>query len=341
MTTAELPRLVFDPLVEFEPRRGDVAGAPSSWRLPTEVEFLDYDAGLGLRRVVVGPLATNCWAVFSLATGTALIVDPGDEPDTIIEAVRDLDLVAVVLTGAHSHDALGLRDVAAHFGVPVLMNPDDRPVWPHELDDPQQGGHFDDNTATDTVLKAGHPLTNRPVWNGAYEPLLDGQRLRLGPLSVEVMHTSGHTPGELSLLAGNHALTGNALVPGVCGLDGGSMSTLATTSHSNYCRLLNLRGTQIIHPGHGPSITIGQSRPCRPGRMIRNARNGLIPAVEGVLAFGAGPVDVCVGHATAWCRADEASIVSEPAVEPHIPAANARVAGLRLVDNTTPVRIEG
>lgn len=289
MTTSELACSVSDPLVDSERRRSGVSGAPSSGapssgRLPTDVEFLDYDAGLGLRRVVVGPLATNCWAVFSLATGTALVVDPGDEPDTIIAAVRDLDPVAVVLTGAHSHDALGLPGVAAHFGVPVLMNPDDRPVWPHEFDDLQddlpRGGHFDDNTAKDNVLKAVQ-LTTRPVWNGAYEPLLDGQRLRVGPLSVEVMHTSGHSAGELSLLAGNHALIGNALFPGVCGLDGGSMSTVATTNHSSYCRLLNLRGTQIIHPGHGPSITIGQSRPCRPGRMIRNARKGLIPAVEG------------------------------------------------------------
>ena len=295
MTTAELPCLVSDPLVAFERSRGDVAGAPGSCRLPTEVEFLDYDVGLGLRRIVVGPLATNCWAVFSPATGTPLIVDPGDEPDTIIAAVRDLDPVAVVLTGAHWHNAFGLPGVAARFGVPVLMNPDDRPVWPHDLDDLQQDGHFDANTSTDTVLNAGHPLTNRPGWNGAYEPLLHGQRLRLGPLSVEVMHTSGDTPGGLSLLAGNHALTGNALVPGVCGLDGGSMSTVATTNHSDYCRLLNLHGTQILHPGHGPSIISNQRRH-RSDWIARNARNGLVSDDEGVFWYGTRPVDLYIDH---------------------------------------------
>jgi hydroxyacylglutathione hydrolase len=230
-----------------------------------------------VRRVVVGPLETNCWAVHASGSAQALLVDPGDEPDRIIDAVADLHVTAIVLTHAHFDHVLAVPDVAQALGAPVLAHPDDAPVWPHELDGLDRNGHFDAGTATAALLGAGHPLRpdpRRALWNGRTDrDVGDGDMLSVGPLRVQVVHTPGHTPGGLSLVVSAgagpaHVLTGDTLFPGGPGLTGWPLSDFPIILAS-VRRLLDLPACTVVHPGHGPDTTVGTERPALPSWAAR------------------------------------------------------------------------
>ena len=111
-----------------------------------------------LRRIVVGPLDTNCWAVHATGCPEALLVDPGDEPGRILDAVADLHVTGILLTHAHFDHVLAVREVAEALGAPVLAHAGDAPVWPHELATLARDAHFDAGTATPDVLAAERPF---------------------------------------------------------------------------------------------------------------------------------------------------------------------------------------
>jgi len=236
------------------------------------------DPEVVLRRVVVGPLQTNCWAVHARGHRQALLVDPGDEPDLVLAAVADLDVTAIVLSHAHFDHVLAVPSVAAALHAPVLAHADDAPVWPHELATLERTGHFDAGTATGELLAAGHPLRPDPAhpgWDGHVDRhLRDGDILQAGPLTAHVLHTAGHTPGGLSLYlpggAGHpgHVLTGDTLFPGGPGLTGWPLSDFPTILAS-VRRLLDLPARTVVHPGHGPDTTVGTERPALPSWAAR------------------------------------------------------------------------
>jgi glyoxylase-like metal-dependent hydrolase (beta-lactamase superfamily II) len=223
-----------------------------------------------LRRVVVGPLRTNCWVVHARGSPRALLVDPGDEPGRILDVVADLQVTAIVLSHAHFDHVLGVADVAAALGAPVLAHADDGPVWPHELATLDRDGHFDAGTATADLLAAGHPLRPEPwrsLWDGHIDRhVRDGEVISVGPLRIRVRHTPGHTPGGISLfLAGGagrpgHVLTGDTLFPGGPGLTGWPLSDFPTILTS-VRGLLNLPADTVVHPGHGPDTTVAAECP--------------------------------------------------------------------------------
>jgi glyoxylase-like metal-dependent hydrolase (beta-lactamase superfamily II) len=194
----------------------------------------------------------------------ALIVDPGDEPERILAAAADLDVLAVLLTHAHFDHVLAVPQVARTLDVPVLAHPADAPVWPHELAAARAAGHWNAGTATDGLL-AREPRAlafppGGPLWDGVTDPAADGQVLPIGPLAVRVLHTPGHTPGGLTLSVDGHLLTGDTLFPGGPGLTGPALSDFPAIIES-VRGLLRFPGSTRIHPGHGHETTVGAQRP--------------------------------------------------------------------------------
>ena len=170
---------------------------PASPRMP-DVELVDDTHGVVLRRVVVGPLHTNTWIMHPIGSTSALLVDPGDEPERLLDAVSDLHLATVVLTHTHFDHVLALPDITDATGAPVLTHPDEHPVWPHELATLTRTGHFDAGTATQTLLAAGHslrPHDRRALWNGVpHRRLHDRDVLPIGngPLTTPALHLHVH-----------------------------------------------------------------------------------------------------------------------------------------------------
>ena len=231
----------------------------------SDLEIVDDEHGLVVRRVVVGPLDTNCWILRSTTSNDAVVIDPGDEPSRIIDAASDLEVSAILLTHSHWDHVLALPDVADKWGCDVLMHPDDAPVWPHELDHLNRFGHFDAGTATEHLLACGcalSPPTAAAPWAGSTRPLHHNQQVPLGDnQTARIIHTPGHTPGGISVAVGNIVFSGDTLFPGGPGLTGWPLSDFATIINSIRHRLFTLPDTTIVHPGHGHSTTIVTERP--------------------------------------------------------------------------------
>lgn len=221
-----------------------------------------------LHRVVVGPLDTNCWLVHAAGAREALIVDPGDEADRILETVRrhDLDVRAIVLTHAHFDHVLAVPRLAGELAAPVLAHPADAVVWPGELDHLRTHGHWDAGTATADLLRdASHKLRaepDSPFWDGTSTPVTDGHQLHLDGLTAQLLHTPGHSPGSLTLAVDGHLFTGDTLFPGGPGLTGEQWpNTDFAAIMASVDRLMTRPPDTQVHPGHGPGTTLGAERP--------------------------------------------------------------------------------
>ena len=197
----------------------------------------------------LGPFAARCVLLSCAATGEALVVDPGFEPQAVIAAVRERTLrpTALVLTHAHVDHAWGAAALKAAFPqAALLLHADDLPLYRNLAG---QSGMF------------GLPVPEVVPHDGL---LSDGQALAFGRERVTVRHCPGHSPGHVVLLGGEDAgplaVVGDVLFAGSIGrtdLWGGSLPRLLRSIRDVLYRLPD--ATRVI-PGHGPETTIGAEK---------------------------------------------------------------------------------
>jgi hydroxyacylglutathione hydrolase len=216
-----------------------------------------------IRRVVVGPLDTNCWVIHS--AGSAILVDPGDAPEAVLDAVRDLKVTAIVLTHVHFDHVLAADTVAEELGVPVLAHPAETATWQNELAYLAEHGHYDAGTDTEKLLAADVCL-DVGMWSGRFSHV--PTTLRVGSLDVEVLHTPGHSPGSITLAVPGHLFTGDTLFPGGPGLTTGPLCDFPTIIES-VRGLLEYPADTIVHPGHGLDTTVEREKPALPSWIAR------------------------------------------------------------------------
>lgn len=199
----------------------------------------------------VGLLECNCSVVADDETKEAVVVDPGDEIERVQRILTKFDLRVryIIATHAHIDHVGGLRNLHETTGAPVLMHVADLPLYEN--------------------------LAAQAAWLGVETPrmlevdqfLKEGDRLCWGSLSLEVLHTPGHSPGSISLhLPGENAriFAGDTLFQGSVGrwdLWGGSEEQLLRSIHE---KLLLFPDETPVFPGHGPSTTIGRERESNP-----------------------------------------------------------------------------
>jgi len=188
------------------------------------------------RSISVGELAVNCYLVFSQESGGGYILDPGDDSEKIIRSVAELNIHpgAVILTHGHIDHAGGISPLLSAFDIPLLMHQDDLPVL---------------NSQLNREMSAALGMEMPPQPDGFFS---EGEEVRCDGVSLEVIHTPGHTPGSVCLKAGNMLFTGDTLFAGSIGrtdLPGGDFKTL----QASLDRLRGFSPGTIILPGHGES----------------------------------------------------------------------------------------
>lgn len=199
----------------------------------------------------VGMLACNCSILADESNGDAVVIDPGDDVDQVLQilAKHHLRVKSIIATHAHIDHVGGIAKLKQATGAAVLMHHDDLPLYQN------------------LALQAEWLGVETPAISEVDHFLKEGDKLQCGGLNLEVLHTPGHSPGSLSLhLPGEHAriLSGDTLFQGSIGrtdLWGGSFDQIMRSIHS---RLLIFPDQMPVFPGHGAPTTIGEERESNP-----------------------------------------------------------------------------
>ncbi|WP_042364837.1 MBL fold metallo-hydrolase [Streptacidiphilus neutrinimicus] len=174
----------------------------------------------------------NVWLVGD--DQAVVVVDPAHDAEAILRAVGEREVTAVVCTHAHNDHVNAAPEVADRTGAPILLHPDDLPLW-----------------------QQTHPsrLPDRD--------LADGAVLTVADTDLHVLHTPGHAPGAVCLHAPALAtvFTGDTLFAGGPGATGRSFSDFPTIVRSIADRLLTLPPDTLVRTGHGPTTTIAAEAP--------------------------------------------------------------------------------
>lgn len=193
--------------------------------------------------LAVGALQSNCFVIGDEETRDAMVVDPGDEPDRILDAVKERGLRVKYIVCTHGHfDHVGsVGDIREGAGGSVVMHPNEREIYEAALDMAAFWGFKIDPLPPPDILVS------------------EGDALTLGRRTFQVMHSPGHSPGGICLYGEGMVVTGDTLFAGSVGrtdFHGGDMRKLK----NSFRRLMALPQETVVLPGHGPETTIGREK---------------------------------------------------------------------------------
>lgn len=191
----------------------------------------------------VGPFQENSYLVVDESTNRAVLIDPGEEPKRLIAMVRasKATLEAIWLTHGHLDHIGGIAGVLREWKVPVHMHPNDLPLYA---------------LGAESAAGYGVPFEQPADPDHA---LSDGDTLTVGSLAFDVILTPGHSPGHVILKHGNTIFGGDLLFAGSIGRTDLPLGDPAQMEQS-LARICEFDDATAVHPGHGPSTTIGAER---------------------------------------------------------------------------------
>ena len=185
--------------------------------------------------VALGAYQTNCYFVWQEDREDCILIDPGDQPEKVLELVRrqGKTVAAILLTHGHFDHVGGVKRIAKETGCPVYLHPAEETL-PHIM---TAGPLYSTDGYEDTVTVAG--------------------------LTFTVLHTPGHTPGSVCLLCENAMFSGDTLFALSCGrtdFPGRSPAEMARS----LTLLYELPGNFQVFPGHGEDTTLSYERANNP-----------------------------------------------------------------------------
>lgn len=193
---------------------------------------------------IVGDLGVNCYVVNDEDTKEALVIDPGANADEIITYIKKEGLQVKYVVNTHGHaDHIGAnQEVLAATGATLGIHEKDLPML------------------TDAKKKLSLFCGTPVISPKAGLLLKDGDKLKIGQVSLDIIYTPGHSPGGICLYTGQVLFSGDSLFAesiGRCDFPGGDMQQLVENIKK---KLLCLPDETIVYPGHGPSSKIGRER---------------------------------------------------------------------------------
>ena len=195
-----------------------------------------------LRRYVVTPLATNCYAYVS--AGECLVIDPGGSGEQVAGHLGDVCVVCVAATHGHGDHVGGVAALCRETGAPFAIHAADAELARHAGQMSEVGRSYDDDA----------PAPDRT--------LSEGDVIAVGTATFTVMETPGHTPGGIVLVGGGSAegvaFVGDTLFPGSHGrtdLSGGDEPTIM----ASLARMADeIAPETALLCGHGPATTMAR-----------------------------------------------------------------------------------
>ena len=166
----------------------------------------------------------------------AVVIDPGYESDTILDALDGRELKAILLTHGHFDHVGAVKELVAETGCDVYIHPAEATLPP--------------------MITAGQLYYTHTYSEGDTVSPICG-------LELHVLHTPGHTPGSVCLLMNDQMFSGDTLFEGSCGrvdLPGGDPQVMLQSLR----RLASLQADYHVHPGHGGSTTLAQEKRYNP-----------------------------------------------------------------------------
>lgn len=193
-------------------------------------------------------MATNCYIVADMLTHEAVIIDPGDDAEYVIEHLSELGSTPQLILATHGHfdHILAAYAIQVSYNIPFVLHKSDTFLVEHASESARY------------YLKLGHvdppPAITRTV--------SDGDVLKFGNHSLVIMHTPGHTPGSISIYISraNALFVGDTIfADGSFGRTDFSYSDSADITRS-VRKIFLLPNTTKLYAGHGNSTTIKSVR---------------------------------------------------------------------------------
>lgn len=197
--------------------------------------------------LTLGPMQANCYLLECEETHSAIVIDPGDDAEVILDILEKRKLNLEFIINTHGH----IDHISANAD---LKKKTSAKLYIHRLD-------------ADMIINPQKNLSSfigRDISSPSADKILeDGDNLEVGTIILKVIHTPGHSPGSICLLADESVFTGDLLFAGSIGrydFPGSSYNQII----SSLKMIMELDDDLVVYSGHGPITTIGEERNTNP-----------------------------------------------------------------------------
>lgn len=199
-----------------------------------------------ITKIELEPFETNCYVLIDENTKKVAIIDPAICSDELLNHIKSTgvsDIEYILLTHGHFDHILGvagLKEIYKNAKVAI-----------HSLD-AEKLSNPKKSLATSVVGDLQKPVDADIILN-------DNDKISLGDLSIEVLHTPGHTPGSVCFICEDVMFSGDTLFCKTVGrtdFDGGNMDDMLKSVN----RLGKLNGDYKVYPGHSVETTLDEER---------------------------------------------------------------------------------